>query len=196
MEAKLYNPLDVVSNALDKHVQQVPRVVCKETNQHNEHSKDEADFTQSTDSNLQAADNGRCSECSYAPDDNQLVLCVFLDACEQATDTGIYLHDTKTQASTDTKHGANHRENVHQITHPSVHIVTKERIESGTDGHGKSFSVTNKGEEKTNNDVHDPSVDTPVEEGQIHGILSSLIISVSVQSKSTVSCFVPICKAL
>ena len=73
METKLYKPLHVVPDALNENIQTIPSVIIEEDCQHDEHSKREADFTEATNPDLQAADDRSCSNSSDRPDDNYLV---------------------------------------------------------------------------------------------------------------------------
>ena len=184
MEPKLYNPLQVITNALNVNVEYVPSVFGKESNQHQEHPEGETDFTQATDSNLEATDHWGCSACSNAPNDDDLIFDCDLNLVEKAVKTGIHLNNTDAQTGTNAKHCAYHREDVYCISHPTIDLFTNERIEASAHGHGKAFSVTHKGEEKTNNNVHDPTVDAPVKQGNIHCVLSKLIVAISIKHRA------------
>ena len=93
----------------------------------------------------------------------------------------------KTEACTHSKHSAHNREDVDEVTHPSVDPVTKQGIEAGSHGHGKVFSVTEKGKKKSNHHIHDPTVNSPVKECEVHGILGSLIVGIPVIGEVEVS---------
>ena len=73
MEAKLDDPLNVVTYALYIHVKDMPGIFVKEPDQHEEHAETEANLAQSPDSNFQSADNGRRGTCSHAPNKDDLV---------------------------------------------------------------------------------------------------------------------------
>ena len=92
----------------------------------------------------------------------------------------VQLHDSDTQAGTNAKHGADYRYSVGHITHPSVNLIANQRVQAGSHGHGKSLSVTNKGQEKTNHNVYNPSVDTPVKQGQVDRVLGALVIGIPI----------------
>ena len=55
MEAKLNNPLHVVSYALNIHVQYMPCFIVKEGDHHEEHTKSKADLAQPADSNFKTS---------------------------------------------------------------------------------------------------------------------------------------------
>ena len=94
MEAKLNNPLHVVSYALNIHVQYVPCFIVKEGDHHEEHTKSKADLAQPADSNFKTTDYRGGGACSYTPDNNDLVGDRDLDLLENAVKSGIHLYTT------------------------------------------------------------------------------------------------------
>ena len=188
MEAKLYNPLQVVANALNVHVEYVPGFLGEEGNQHQKHPEGEADLTQATDSNFQTADHRGCGTCSDAPNDDNLIGDFDFNCVEKAVKAGVHLDNTDPQTGTNAKHCTYHRKDVYCISHPTIDLVANEGIKTSAHGHGKAFPVTHKGKEQTNNNVHDPAVNTPVEQGHIHGVLSELIVTISVKKRALDEC--------
>ena len=55
--------------------------------------------------------------------------------------TCIKLNSTQPKTGADAKHGSTNRKNVNHIAHPPINLVSNERIEAGTDGHGKALPV-------------------------------------------------------
>ena len=90
------------------------------------------------------------------------------------------LHAANSKTGTNTKHCAHHREDVHRITHPAVDLITNKWVETGADGHRKAFSVAHEGEKETYHHIHDPSVDAPVKQCQVDGVLCTLVVAVSI----------------
>ena len=178
VEAKLDDPLNVIAHALHVHIQCMPSVVGKETNQHDEHTQCKTDLAQPTDSYLQTAHHRCCCAGCDGPNDDDLVGDRELDGVVETLETIVHLHYTNTKTCANSKHGAHHGEDVHSITHPAVDLVTNKRVEAGTNGHREAFSVTHKGQKETNHHIHNPSMDAPVKQGQVDGILSTLIIAV------------------
>lgn len=93
-------------------------------------------------------------------------------------DTSIELYGTQPQTCAHAKHSAHDGKDVDDVTHPPIDLVSNQRVKTGADGHRQALPVTHEGQQKTNNYVHDPSMDTPVKEGQVHGILSQLVVCV------------------
>ena len=73
MKAQLYYPLKVVAGTLHVQVQEVPCVIVKEDNKHEEHADGEAELTQSPDSKLQTSDHRHGSASSDTPNYYDLV---------------------------------------------------------------------------------------------------------------------------
>ena len=178
MKSKLNDPLDVVTHALHVHIQYVPSLVRKQAYHHDEHSQCETDLTQTTDANPQAA-NYRCRGTGcHGPNNYDLVGYRELNVWIQASESIVQLLATNAKAGTDAKHSADHREDINSISHPTIDFVSEKGIETGADCHGKAFSVTHEGKKEANHHVHDPSVNTPVEQCYINGVLCSLIITI------------------
>ena len=57
MEAELKDILEVVSDTLHKHIENVPRVVIEEHNQHDKQAKSKANLTQPPDADLHTSDH-------------------------------------------------------------------------------------------------------------------------------------------
>ena len=69
----------------------------------------------------------------------------------------------------------------------SRETFTYERIEAGSDGHREVLSERDEREEQPDNHVHDPGVQTPVEERQVHCVLCSLVVWISDHIRDIVS---------
>ena len=92
--------------------------------------------------------------------------------------TCIELYGTQAKTSADAKHGTTDREDVDDVAHPSVDLVSNKWVKAGADGHGKALPVAHESQEETDHYVHNPSMNTPMEESQIHRVLGQLVISV------------------
>ena len=55
--------------------------------------------------------------------------------------TCIELNGTQPKTGADAKHGSTNRKNVNHIAHPPIDLVSNDRVEAGTDGHGKTLPV-------------------------------------------------------
>ena len=93
-------------------------------------------------------------------------------------DSSIHLNNTKTKTGADTEHGADDREDVDQVSNASENQVAQDWVKQGSHGHRETLTVAKESEEKAENDVNNPTMDSPMEESEIHGVLSSLIIGV------------------
>ena len=184
VKSELYYPLNVVTHALHVHVQDMPRLIRKQTYHHDEHSQTKADLAQTTDTNLQTGDNRYCSASSHSPNDNGLICCGELDVRVQSSESVIHLLAANSQTGTDTEHRAHHWEDIDGISHPTIDFVTDQGIETRSNSHWKTFSVTHEGKKKSNYYIHNPPVNTPVEQSQINSVLRSLIIAVPKSEKN------------
>ena len=176
VEAELDEPLQVVADALDEHVEQVPRVIIKEHDQHDEHADREADLAQATDADFQPSHDRDRGHSGDPPDGDDLVGDVVLDVAVQACQAAGETDRPDSEAGAYPKHGRHDGQHVDRIPEDAVDLVADEGVETGAHRHGQAPVVGHVAEQETNQHVHDPTVDPPVEEGQVDGILSSLVI--------------------
>ena len=178
MEAKLDYPLEVVACALDNHVEEIPGVVVEEDHQEEEHASGETDLAETTDANFHASYDRDGSHAGDAPNDDDLIVDVVFDLAAESPQATVHLHGTNTKTGAHTEHGSNDGNYVDQISQDAVYLVTKQRVEAGAQCHGQSSVVCHVGQQETNNHVDDPSMDSPVEEGDVDCILGALIVRV------------------
>ena len=171
-------------SASDKDIEYVPRVVKEEHDQHDEHAKNETDFAEASDADLNSTDDGDCSKSCDAPNDDDLVCDGVLNVAVKPTQTAIELDCTNSKACAHSKHGSNDRQDVHSVTQNSKYLVAYQRVETRAHGHGQSSVVGHITEQETHNHVNNPSMNTPVKVCDIKSILSPLIIIESEQNKS------------
>ena len=61
--------------------------------------------------------------------------------------TCIKLYGTQAKTGADPKHGTTDREDVDDVAHPSVDLVSNEWVKAGADGHGKALPVAHESQE-------------------------------------------------
>ena len=74
--------------------------------------------------------------------------------------TRVNLYNSQTERSTNSKQSCDHTQNIDHISRPTVDLVSDKRVEAGLHRHRHSFSEGDESEEKSNDDVDDPTVNT------------------------------------
>ena len=88
----------------------------------------------------------------------------------------VQLSGTKSKTGTDTKQSSLNGDDVNSITKPTKDSVTNQRVKARFHSHGQVFSVGHEGQKKTNETIHNPTMDTPMVQSHIDGNLGKGIV--------------------
>ena len=186
METQLEEPLEVVSDTLNVDIEAKPRVIVEPHCQHDKHPQGEADFAQPSDANFQAADDGSCRDGSDGPDDDNLAgnaLCNHVFSASKlvgkAAKGSVDLYDPNAQTGAHAKHGADNRHDVDHVTQCAIDLVSQDRVETRAHGHGQVVTVSDEAQQQANQNVDNPTMNSPMEQSDVDGVLGTLVVRVS-----------------
>lgn len=125
----------------------------------------EANFRQTSNTNFQTTDDGNGSQSCDAPNNNNLAIGAFFNVGIDTADAVIELHYTQTKTGAHSKHGANDAEDINKVSYYTVDEITKDWVKTSSHRHRKPLPVAKETEQKANDTVDDPSVNSPMEVG-------------------------------
>ena len=136
MRAELDDRLDVIADALDQQVQDVPAIIVQEDHEHEKHADSEADLAEPPDADFKPADHGEGRQGGDAPDDDDLVGSVFFDVAVESLEAAVELNHTQAEARAHSEHRTDNGNRVDQVAQQAVNPVAEQGVEAGADGHG------------------------------------------------------------
>jgi len=171
------DPLQVVADGLNDAVHEKHGVVGTDDAEEEDQADTEGELGQFPDAILQATDHRNASDAGDDPNDETLgrVGCS-ADVAVETIHRGGDRRDAESERRANAKGGARDGKRIDQITDETVDVFTQKRVEGRTDGHGTTVTVANDPERDCDQNIRNPTVDTPVEQRHEDGLLSALII--------------------
>ena len=74
--------------------------------------------------------------------------------------TRVNLNNSQTKRSTNSEQSCDHTQDIDHISRPTVDLISDKRVKAGLHRHRHSFSEGDEAEEKSYNDIDDPTVNT------------------------------------
>ena len=105
-----------------------------------------------------------------------VVSAVSADVAVETVHRGGDRRDAESERRANAKGGARDGKRIDQITDETVDVFTEKREESGANRHRATVAVANDPERDCDQNIRNPTVDTPVEQSDEDGLLSALII--------------------
>ena len=136
MRAKLDDRLDVIADALDQQVQDVPGIIVQEDHEHEKHADREADLAEPPDADFEPADHGEGRQGGDGPDDDDLVGAVFFDVAVESLQAAVELNHAQAEARAHSKHRTDNGNHVDEVADQPVGPVTQQGVQTRADGHG------------------------------------------------------------
>mmetsp|Transcript_117995 Transcript_117995/g.378263 ORF Transcript_117995/g.378263 Transcript_117995/m.378263 type:complete len:280 (-) Transcript_117995:406-1245(-) len=153
----------------------------------------------SSQASVQAHHHARRGKHCDDDDDDDLGICVDLDshpalaldvarifaservlptigATVKPTQPVVDLHGAQAQGGAYAEDGAEDAEDLDQVAHDAVAHLSDDRVQREAHGQREAAAVRQKREEGTHNDIRDPCMDPPMEEGHHHGMLRASVV--------------------
>mmetsp|Transcript_60304 Transcript_60304/g.123921 ORF Transcript_60304/g.123921 Transcript_60304/m.123921 type:complete len:256 (+) Transcript_60304:1631-2398(+) len=175
----LDDPLEVVSDRLGVHVEDVPCVVHVEQYEDEDASEAERDLREELQPSVETGANRDRRDCSNPPDDSDLdvdAIRPFLDVAIDVSHSRVDRNHTYAERRAHPKSSASHRKRINDITERSVDDVSDERKEGGTKSERHVPAEADYAEKHCDKNVADPCMQSPMIKGNKHSLLRSLII--------------------
>ena len=136
MRAELDDRLDVIADALDQQVQDVPGIIVQEDHEHEKHTDREADLAETPDADFEPADYREGRQGGDAPDDDDLVGAVLCDVAVESLEAAVELNHTQAKARAHSEHRTDNGNRIDEVAEQAVNLVAEQGVEAGADGHG------------------------------------------------------------
>ena len=90
--------------------------------------------------------------------------------------TFVDLHSSQPQRCTHSKQRSENREDINQISDPTIDPISNQRVETSLHGHWHSLPEGQETQDDADNHVHNPAVYPPMEEGQVDSPLGQFVV--------------------
>ena len=125
MRAELDDRLDVIADALDQQVQDVPGIIVQEDHEHEKHADSEADLAETPDADFEPADHGEGRQRGDGPDDDDLVGSVFFDVAVESLQAAVERNHAQAEARAHSEHRTDDGNRINEVSQQAVNPVAE-----------------------------------------------------------------------